>query len=130
MTRQCANGEVEFSLYRPAAHRVYLLGDFNRWETTALPLRPVENGWWRCQLPLGPGVYQFRYLVDGQWFLDYAAFGLDQGPLGAWNSVVVVEPPPFKQNSTDNEPVTPGVHRERMERVAGEANVLFVGSAA
>ena len=34
---------------------------------------------------------QFRYLGDGQWYTDYAAFGLEYGPFGM-NSVVKVEP--------------------------------------
>ena len=50
------------------------------------------DGWWRCRLRIAPGCYHFRYLSDGEWFMDYAAFGLDYGPFGL-NSVVNVESP-------------------------------------
>ena len=31
---------------------------------------------------LPPGSYRFRYWADGQWFCDYAAFGVEPGPFG------------------------------------------------
>ena len=83
-----ANGAVEFSFFQPRAACVLLLGDFNNWQgSAAQPMRQTKDGWWRCRLELAPGVYQFKYLADGQWYPDYAAFGL-QRPLGQWNSVV------------------------------------------
>ena len=37
--------------WAPAADRVYLTGDFNGWQWTASPLRPLENGNWEIFLP-------------------------------------------------------------------------------
>lgn len=91
MVNHYAGGEVEFRFFRPNARRVCLVGDFNGWHPSALPMRKASDGWWTYRLRLDPGVYQFQYLADGKRYLDFAAFGVEQGPLGGWNSIVVVE---------------------------------------
>jgi len=92
MVIQLSNGNVEFRFYRPEARKVSVAGDFNDWNTGSLPMRLGSDGWWRCQLRIAPGCYHFRYVSDGEWLLDYAAFGLDYGPYGL-NSVVCIEAP-------------------------------------
>ena len=86
--------QVEFRFFRPQAEQVYLVGDFNGWSRTTMPMIRLPNGEWTHQAALHRGVHQFKYLADGDWFLDYAAFGLEPGPFG-WNSVLVVEPAPL-----------------------------------
>jgi 1,4-alpha-glucan branching enzyme len=88
-------GDTEFCFYRRQARNAFLCGDFNDWHPTAIPMTGPHDGWWMCRLRLSPGSYQFRYLVDGEWYLDYAAFGIERGPLGTWNSVVLVRRGPF-----------------------------------
>ena len=92
MVSQIPNGNVEFVFYRPGAGSVCLAGDFNGWNRNSLPMARGPDGFWRCQLRIAPGYYHFRYFSDGEWFLDYAAFGLDHGPYGL-NSVLRVEMP-------------------------------------
>ncbi len=92
MVLQCDDGALEFRFYRPGARFVSLAGDFNAWQKTCFPMKPEGDGWWHYRLRLAPGVYQFKYYADGEWFLDYAAFGLERGPFG-WNSVVHVAQP-------------------------------------
>jgi 1,4-alpha-glucan branching enzyme len=92
MVVQRADGIVEFSFFRPEAKQVSLSGDFNGWHKTSMPMSKDPDGWWRYDVRLAPGQYEFRYLSDGQWFTDYAAFGLERGPFG-WNSVLKVDPP-------------------------------------
>ena len=87
-------GDMEFSFYRREARAVFLCGDFNGWQQTALPMTGMDDGWWKCRLRLAPGSYQFKYLADSEWYLDYAAFGMERGPLGTWNSVVLVRAEP------------------------------------
>ncbi|GMU21977.1 MAG: hypothetical protein AMXMBFR13_20650 [Phycisphaerae bacterium] len=91
MVMQMPDGSMEFSFFRPDARQVCLTGDFNGWHKASLPMEKGEQGWWRYNLRLAAGTYQFRYLADGDWFTDYAAFGLERGPFG-WNSVLHVEP--------------------------------------
>lgn len=93
MINVSGNGEVEFQFFRPAAQQVALVGDFSSWDTSVLPMRRRRDGWWVHRLRLAPGVYQFKYLADGEWYPDYAAFGLERGGLGVWNSVLLVGPP-------------------------------------
>lgn len=58
---------VTFSLKAPAAAEVTLVGDFNRWEEGATPLKRDDNGKWRVTLTLVPGKYEFKFKVDGRW---------------------------------------------------------------
>jgi len=53
-----------------------------------------DDGFWTAVLDLAPGEYAFRYYADGQWFVDYAAFGLQNGPWGMNGVVRITEPPP------------------------------------
>ena len=82
-------GTVKFRFYRPDASYVSVAGDFNGWTPHAMAMERDNDGWWNYELRLAPGTYQFRYVADGQWYTDYAAFGLEHGPFG-WNSVVKV----------------------------------------
>lgn len=92
MVFQEADGTVEFSFFRPQAKAVTVAGDFNGWHKQSMRMAKGEDGWWRFRFRMAPGTYQFRYVSDGQWFNDYAAFGLEHGPFG-WNSVLQVDPP-------------------------------------
>ena len=98
MVTQLPDGFVEFRFYRPEAHHVALAGEFNGWHKTSLPMHKDNDGWWRYQLRLAPGYYQFRYVADGDWHTDYAAFGLEHGPFGV-NSVVKVDAPALVQTA-------------------------------
>lgn len=73
---------VEFRFYRPQANQVHLAGDFNGWRHTELPMSRGRDGYWRAQLKLPSGEFRFRYCADGEWFADYAAFGVEPGEFG------------------------------------------------
>ncbi len=127
MTENRVDGEVEFSFFRLGVHQVFLVGEFNDWNTSTLPMRREPDGWWRCRLRLAPGTYQFRYLADRQWYLDYAAFGVDRSALGTWNSVVWVGPPQAREadEAEEQDPATLSFVRESEEHIA-----VTSGSAA
>lgn len=91
MVTQTPDGGVEFTFYRPNATSVAIAGDFNNWQTSFQMTR-LPDGRWQSRIKLAPGIYQFRYFADGEWFNDYAAFGLEHGPFGM-NSVARVDPP-------------------------------------
>ncbi len=91
MVTQIPDGGVEFTFYRPSATQVAIAGDFNNWQTS-FQMSRLPDGRWQSRLKLAPGIYQFRYFADGEWFNDYAAFGLEHGPFGL-NSVARVDPP-------------------------------------
>ena len=87
MTRELPDHTIEFRFYRPGVTQLTLVGDFNGWNTRSMPMTAGADGWWEYRLSLAPGTYRFKYQGDGQWFTDYAAFGVESGPFG-WNSVI------------------------------------------
>lgn len=97
-------GRTVFRFYRPNARQVALAGEFNAWDESFL-MSGARDGWWEASLELAPGSYEFRYHVDGQWYTDYAAFGVTRTATG-WNSVVHVE-----------EPAIAGLRRSRPRRL-------------
>lgn len=103
MVMQRRGTEVEFRFFRPQADRVFLVGDFNGWNPKVTPMKPTETGEWTCELDLREGIYQFKYLADGEWFIDYAAFGIEKGPFG-WNSVLVIDDQPTASKPSGSKP--------------------------
>jgi len=80
---------VEFRFFRPSANRVHLAGDFNSWREGELRMVPSGDGYWVAKMKLPPGEFRFRYCADGEWFADYAAFGVEPGRFGL-DSIVLV----------------------------------------
>lgn len=80
---------VEFKFIRPGAAKVYLVGDFNGWRPDEIPMRQAEPGVWTTRLRLPDGTYRFRYRADGQWYTDFASFGVEPGPYGPVGVVYV-----------------------------------------
>jgi chromosome partitioning protein len=82
---------VVFTFKNPAARDVRLAGDFNDW----VPDKNVETrlgpeGTWEKIVRLGPGVYQYRYFVDGEWRSDPSNPRRVSGPAGGVNSVLII----------------------------------------
>lgn len=73
---------AEFRFFHPRARQVFLVGDFNGWRQGDLAMTREADGYWRATIRLPAGDFRFRYCADGDWYLDYAAFGLDVGPHG------------------------------------------------
>ena len=49
------------------AHEVYLAGSFNGWSPTETPMTRDNGGYWTVALPLAPGRYEYKFVVDGEW---------------------------------------------------------------
>ena len=90
VARQAANGDtvagaiadtiadtlrvVRFILSAPTATRVSLVGDFNRWDSRAIPLRVDARGAWWATVPLPDGWHRYAFVVDDtQWIADPSA---------------------------------------------------------
>ncbi|RMG25940.1 MAG: glycoside hydrolase [Bacteroidetes bacterium] len=55
----------------PQAEKVYLVGDFNNWDKQAVPMKSLKSGGFTTTLDLESGrEYQFRYLVNGESWID------------------------------------------------------------
>ncbi len=73
------------------AESVALVGDFNNWETTSLPMKRLKSGVWKATVDLDKdSTYQFRYLIDGvTWENDKSADDYVHNNVDGENSVVV-----------------------------------------
>ena len=74
-------------VWRPTADTkcVSLAGDFNDWDPMATPMLN-RNGTFRKTLQLEPGEHQYKFVVDGDWFVDPAAMQVPNDK-GTMNSV-------------------------------------------
>ena len=82
---------VRFALVAPHASRVSIVGDFNRWDPAALPLKRSADGrMWEIEVPLQPGRYEYSFMVDGALALDPAAPRTTRDDFGQPSSVLLV----------------------------------------
>jgi 1,4-alpha-glucan branching enzyme len=58
---------VEISCHAPDARNVFLAGTFNAWIPSACPMKRAAEGMWRLTLQLAPGIYEYKFFVDGEW---------------------------------------------------------------
>ena len=83
---------VHFEFHHPGARAVCLAGSFNNWQPEGTAMAAVGSGKWAKDLPLLPGTYEYRLVVDGQWMEDPQAKKSAPNPFGTWNSVLMVPP--------------------------------------
>ena len=69
---------------------VNLVGDFNDWSKTNMPLEPSINGDYQVTVELKPGdKHEFRYLLNQEkWFKEWEADEYILGDFGKANCVV------------------------------------------
>ena len=83
---------VRFSLVAPSAVTVTLVGDFNGWNPTALPMRRSASGdTWEVEIGLAPGRYTYAFVVDGHLARDPSAAESAHDDFGAPSSVLLVK---------------------------------------
>lgn len=83
---------VKFTVAAPAAHQVFLVGDFNDWDLSKTPMAQADHGGvWSVVVPLPAGRHLYSFVVDGKrWISDpNAPFAPDDG-FGHTNSVKIV----------------------------------------
>ena len=81
---------VHFELTAPQARRVSLVGDFDGWNPSALPMRRGANGAWMIDVRVPPGRHAFAFSVDGRLTIDPTAALSADDNFGVPSSVVVV----------------------------------------
>ncbi len=75
----------------PQAKEVTVAGDFNGWSPVATPLKRDERlGVWQACIPLPPGRYRYRIVVDGTWMRDAFNNYVEANPFGELNNVVEI----------------------------------------
>jgi len=84
--------DVIFSVRFEQAQRVLIAGDFNNWTPESTPM--VKNGApgkWMMSLPLRPGRYRYRFIVDGKWVTDPNNKYVEKNQFGELNNIVEVK---------------------------------------
>lgn len=85
------NEGVLFATQAPGATHVAIAGDFNNWQPeVTLMERNGDGNSFVALLPLPPGRYRYRYVIDGQWKSDPNNEYVESNPFGELNSVVEV----------------------------------------
>ena len=82
--------EVVFAARFEAASQVQVAGDFNGWSPMASPLQSHANGKWALRLPLRPGRYRYRLVVDGHWITDPNNTSVETNQFGELNNIIEV----------------------------------------
>jgi chromosome partitioning protein len=84
--------EVVFAAKFDSARKVLIAGDFNGWLPISTPMQTNgQPGIWRTTLPLPPGRYRYRFVVDGKWVTDPNNQYVEANQFGELNNVVEVD---------------------------------------
>ena len=90
--REDAMVEVTFDLH-PSCHANggSIVGDFNSWMPASTPMHTNgAPGQWVTKLPLAPGRYRYRLVVDGKWMTDPNNKYVETNQFGELNNVIDV----------------------------------------
>jgi chromosome partitioning protein len=83
--------EVLFAAHFEDAQKVLIAGDFNAWQPVSTPMRSERPGQWKTSLPLPPGRYRYRFVVDGKWMTDPHNQYVETNQFGELNNVIEVD---------------------------------------
>ena len=78
---------VTFRYHSPDANQVFVAGSFNDWNPTARPLKKNASGMWLAMVTLDPGLYEYRFVADGNWVDDPLAQERRRNEHGTQNCV-------------------------------------------
>jgi len=81
---------IEFTVMAPEAREVFLVGDFNGWQTEGFQMRKFKDGVCRKKVQLKPGRYEYLFLVDGDWRTDPRNVARCTNPFGRENSIIEI----------------------------------------
>ena len=98
--------KTSFQVELPEADSVAVVGDFNEWSSNATPMKKLKSGVWKADLALDEGEYEFRYLVNGQEWLNDSETNVRPNRFGTVNSVVEVQIPAAKAKKASSKKVS------------------------
>lgn len=79
---------VEFRIFSPQAENVHLCGSFNHWSESPDPMKKDSAGTWKKTKMLTEGVYEYKFLVDGEWTLDPESPDTTPNAFGTVNNII------------------------------------------
>lgn len=89
-TKKVRRRRVALTLDAPKAKEVILMGDFNKWDAKTHPMKRSKGGVWEKIVMVPPGRYEYKFLVDGQWWTDPRNPQTSYNRFGTENSVMVI----------------------------------------
>ena len=81
---------INFVCRATQAHSVSLVGDFNKWDPAAHPMKQMPDRSWLLNVELKHGHHRYAFLVDGVLMLDPRAQGVTRNDKGERVSLVPV----------------------------------------
>ena len=79
---------VTFSVRADPGSKVFVAGDFNKWDAAANPLTdPSGTGDFSTVVTMAPGSYEYKFVINGTWCVDPECTEWAQNSLGTLNSV-------------------------------------------
>lgn len=82
-------------------NRMRLSGSFNNWSEEGQPMTKTNEGW-IARVKLGPGKYWYKFIEDGNWFVDDDNRNRENDGLGNVNSIFYKTNVVFKLNGFNN----------------------------
>lgn len=72
------------------AKEVIVSGSFNKWDEKMFQMKQTKNGWY-LTLQLKPNVYEYKFIVDGNWIEDEANPDKVRNEFDQFNSLINVK---------------------------------------
>jgi len=82
--------KIMFNLSAPEAKDVFVVGDFNNWTPDENSRMRLDKNAWKKEMPLEPGRYHYRFVVDGEWRDDPDNPKKESNPFGDTNSLLEI----------------------------------------
>ncbi len=83
--------KVQFRLAASPGSMVFVAGTFNGWDPRANPLKESPpGGAYAATVPLLPGRYEYKFVINGDWRIDPSAAEAVSNGLGSKNSVIII----------------------------------------
>ncbi|MDH3360167.1 MAG: isoamylase early set domain-containing protein [Desulfobulbaceae bacterium] len=96
-TKKCATTKAkkttpstEFTITAVDAKEVFLVGEFNNWNGDGFKMRRYKDGSFKKKVKLKPGCYEYRFVVDGEWWTDPKNPERCPNSFGSENSVLTI----------------------------------------
>ena len=83
--------QVTFTYHAPQASSVFLAGTFNGWDPEEYLLSRDKKGDWSTAINLFLGVYEYQFIVDGEWKEDPGCLDRYFNGHGGYNCVLIVK---------------------------------------
>ncbi len=84
-------GNISFKLKgHKDAKNVIISGTFNRWDESGFKMKQTDDGW-EVTLQLRPDIYQYKFIVDGNWVEDPQNPSKVENEHEGFNSVIDVQ---------------------------------------